>query len=112
MKRRLKLTPFAKIIFALIIIAGARYAYVHQNDISGGRIFNFNDTTVTDNSNSEIKINFDTIIFHISENDSLIHLTVNNQDLSFLRDSSGLNSDTTFFSVSEKKSIKGMVIAE
>jgi len=114
MKRRLKLTPFAKIVFVLIIIAGARYVYIHQNEISEGRFFNFKDTLDFNSSDSKSKIKneSDTIVFRISENDSLIQIKVNNQNLNFLKSASGLDTDTVFIKLSEKKNITIKMISE
>ena len=42
MKRRLKLTPFAKIVFAALIIVISWYIYKHQDDIKKIKIPEFN----------------------------------------------------------------------
>ncbi len=114
MKRRLKLTPFAKIVFVLIIIAGARYVYIHQKEISEGRFFNFKDTLNLNfqDSESEIKSKSDTIILRISENDSLIRLNINGTITNVLKDSSGLKADTILLKISDKKNIPLKVIVE
>ena len=114
MKRRLKLTPFAKIVFVLIIIAGARYVYVHQNKIYEGHFFNFRDSINFNipESKSKIKIESDTIILYISENDSLIHIKIKNKNIHILKSASGLNADTVFLKLSEKEDITIKIIAE
>ena len=114
MKRRLKLTPFAKIVFVLIIIAGARYVYVHQNEISEGRFFNFKNTLNLNFSSSEsgIKNGPDTIILHISENDSFIRININGTIINMLKDSCGLKNDTILLNLFERNKISLKMIAE
>jgi len=114
MKRRLKLTPFAKLLFVAIIIFAAWYAYKHQDKISESNFFNFKESTDTNNSASELKNQHssDTIIFYISENDTLINLKVNNQKMIILKDTSGIIPDTVFFTVSKKKNSIGKLIGK
>ncbi len=115
MKRRLKLTPFSKIIFVVIIIAAARYVYVHQKEIQNGKFFNFKDTLhIQKNKTDTVKDihNVDTIIFHLSQNDSIINIKVNKENLKILKTSGTTSSDTFTFNISKEKNIFGKLISE
>jgi len=113
MKRRLKLTPFAKIVFAALIIVISWYIYKHQDDIKKIKIVNFNDTlNVSDNSTDTLKIfvkdDYDTLTFCIKKSDSLLNFSVENNDIIIPLKSS--KNDTLIFLISAEKKIKGRII--
>ncbi len=115
MKRRLKLTPFSKIIFVILIIAAARYVYVHKKDIQNGKFFNFTDTLNISNYKTDtVKDiqNIDTVVFYLSEKDSIINIKLNNRNIKILKKSGRTLSDTFIFNISAEKSIVGKLISK
>ena len=114
MKRRLKLTPFAKLFFAAIVLFAAWYVYKHQDEIKEKKIFNFKDTINFEDSDleSEIQNNSDTVVFYVSNGDTVINLKVNGTVLQISKNVSGFTPDTLYFSISEEKRIIGKLIAE
>jgi hypothetical protein len=114
MKRRLKLTPFAKIVFVLIIIVAARYVYIHRDEIKKGQFFNFKDTTEVAflDTNFVILPSTDTVIFYLRDNDSSVQININDTEVHILKDSSGFVSDTIVFPVSESKNLEGKLIVK
>ena len=112
MKRRTKLTPFAKIVFLAFVFLGARYAYLHQNEILEMEFLKSKDTT-------EIVLNKDTVVFD-SEGfkkplkDTIdLYLTRINNSIRIQTSDTIVEiseKDTLIFTVSEKDNIIGRII--
>ena len=114
MKRRLKFTPFSKIIFVILIIAAARYVYVHKKDIQKDKFFNFKDTLNILNYKTDTVQdihNIDTVVFYLSENDSIINIKLNNRNIKIVKNSGRTLSDTFIFNISAEKNIVGKLIS-
>ena len=114
MKRRTKLTPFAKIVILGLVFLGARYAYLHQDEILEMEIFNPKDTT-------ETVVDIDTDIvtdkikdIHISPKDTIdLYLTRVNNSIRIQTSDTivEINSkDTLIYTVSEKDNLIGRII--
>lgn len=114
MKRRTKLTPFAKIVIFALVFLGARYAYLHQNEILQTEFFNFSDSTVvevdkdtlnviTENEYADEILN-DTIDLLITRTDDLIRIQTSDTIVEIDQ------KDTLIYTVSEEKNIFGRII--
>jgi len=124
MKRRLKLTPFAKIVIVVLIIIGARYVYFNQENIELGEITIFNEikektknifnNEVEDKpiQNKKDKINkVDTIIIEITESEDLIKIISSKKIVNKFKSSDSRNSSDTFlFNISTEKALVGKII--
>ncbi len=112
MKRRLKLTPFAKLFISGLVILAGWYVYKHQNKLKEFKFFNFQDSSVlnikADTLNSVQPEKFDTLTFYVSENDSIFRLYLNDKEIEIQLD------DTTEsyldFNISQKKKLIGKII--
>ena len=112
MKRRTKLTPFAKIVILALVFLGARYAYLHQDEILEMEFLNQNDTT-------EVVINNDTVIV---ENETVNEYLNDTIDLFIIQNENSIriqtpdtiveisSKDTLIYTVSEKDNIIGRII--
>ncbi len=113
MKRRLKLTPFAKIFFLFLFVLGVRYVYLHKDDLSEKSFFQMSDTVPPEKKDT-IQLSLpdaaDTIVFYLENKDSLLQFRVDNKSIHLRSDSSGFFPDTLIFNVSESKNIKGKLI--
>ena len=110
MKRRTKLTPFAKIVILGLVFLGARYAYLHQDEILEMEFLKFEyikekvikkDVVVSEEKNAIIK---DTIDLFITQNDSTFRIQTSDTIVE-------INSkDTLIYTVSEKDNLIGRII--
>ena len=132
MKKRAKLTPFAKIVIAGIVILGVRYIYLNRDKIASGDFFNFNDTTkvVKDISDSiSVKDTFtmnsdtlknvskdsvgipeDTLTISVEKTEDILILKSKEFSINILLNDSVQVSDTIFFKLSDDKNIVGRII--
>lgn len=132
MKKRAKLTPFAKIVIAGIVILGVRYIYLNRDKIASGDFFNFNDTTkvvkdITDSisvkdtftmnsdtlkniSKDSVGIYEDTLTISVEKSEDLLILKSTDFSINILLNDSVQVSDTIFFKVSDDKNIIGRII--
>jgi len=114
MKRRTKLTPFAKIVILGLVFLGARYAYLHQDEILEMEIFNSKDTTeiVVDNDTNivvdkkeVIPITIkDTIDLFLTQKDNSIRIQTSDTIVEISK------KDTLIYTISEKENIIGRII--
>ncbi|MCD4792580.1 MAG: hypothetical protein K8R54_05055 [Bacteroidales bacterium] len=132
MKKRTKITPFAKIVIAGIIFLGARYLYLNRDRIASGDLFNLNDTTkvvkenrdttsakdtfavITDTlksiSKDSIEIAEDTLTISVEKTEDLLILKSKDFSINILLNDSVQVSDTIFFKLSDDKNIVGRII--
>ena len=132
MRKKARITPFAKIVIAGIIFLGLRYLYIHKDDILSGEFFNFNDSTknYTDTTDTvrlkdtftvipdtlvnrfsdSVSITEDTLTINIEKNEDLLILKSNDFKINILLNDSVQHSDTIFFKLSEEKNITGRII--
>ncbi len=106
MKRRLKFTPFAKIVFVVLIIAAARYVYLHQDEITEGRIFNFKDTLAANDSIKETENISDTVVFYIYENDSLIRFKFKKKEFNIHKGKNNILKDSFILDILNQNYLK------
>ncbi|MCF6366219.1 MAG: hypothetical protein L3J35_08460 [Bacteroidales bacterium] len=112
MKRRTKLTPFAKIVILGLIFLGARYIYLHKNEIAGMNFFQQKDTVPSDvipdsvmqEDVSETYIIKDTIDLYITKNDSSLRIQTSDTIVEINK------KDTLIYTLSEKDNIIGRII--
>jgi len=111
MKRRTKLTPFAKIVILAIVFLGARYAYLHKDEISEMDFLNPKDSTesVIDTNSVIIQVdtnilNNDTIDLYITKNDTSIRVQTSDTIVEINQ------KDTLIYSLSEKDNLIGRII--
>lgn len=131
MKKRAKITPFAKIVIAGIIFLGVRYLYLNRDEIASGDFFNFNDTTkvVKDNrdttsakdtavitetfksiSKDSIETAEDTLTISVEKTEDILILKSKDFSINILLNDSVQVSDTIFFKLSDDKNIVGRII--
>ena len=132
MKRKAKITPFAKIVILALVILGVRYIYLNKDDIASGDFFNFNDTAkvVKDNidttsvkdtftvipdtlkniSKDSIGKSVDTLTISVEKAENLLILKTSDFSINILLNDSVQVSDTIFFKLSDEKNIIGRII--
>ena len=132
MKRKAKITPFAKIVILALLILGVRYIYLNKDDIATGDFFNFNDTAkvVKDNidttsvkdtfavipdtlkniSKDSIGKSVDTLTISVQKTENLLILKSSDFSINILLNDSVQVSDTIFFKLSDEKNIIGRII--
>ncbi len=132
MKRKAKITPFAKIVILALLILGVRYIYLNKDDITSGDFFNFNDTAkvVKDNidttsvkdtfavipdtlkniSKDSIGKSVDTLTISVQKTENLLILKSSDFSINILLNDSVQVSDTIFFKLSDEKNIIGRII--
>ena len=132
MKRKAKITPFAKIVILALLILGVRYIYLNKDDIASGDFFNFNDTAkvVKDNidttsvkdtftvipdtlkniSKDSIGKSVDTLTISVQKTENLLILKSSDFSINILLNDSVQVSDTIFFKLSDEKNIIGRII--
>jgi len=122
MKRRLKLTPFAKIIIAILIIVGARYVYLNQENIQLGDINsiekikekakNIFNNKIKEESSQDIKPNntIDTITIYITDSDNYIKISTLGKTVNKLKNVNKNTFDTLLFNISKEKALIGKII--
>ena len=114
MKRPTKLTPFAKIVILALVFLGARYAYLHQNEILEMEVFNSKDTTeiVEDDAINNVVVknenipttHKDTIDLFLTQKDNSIRIQTSDTIVEINK------KDTLIYTVSEKENIIGRII--
>lgn len=109
MKRKLKLTSFAKITFAVLIILGGRYLYMNQADIKSGKPINIDKIIQKGknifNKTEKIKIiskQQDTVIIRITDSKNKIEINTSGKTV-IKNKPSNINPDTLLFNISEQK---------
>lgn len=116
MKRRLKLTPFAKILIVVLIILGIRYAY-KSIDNNTSEIINIDKIiektknifkTESNNKKTNTSSKLDTVEINISENDSIIKIKSSGKTV-FKRKKFN-ETDTFLFNISNEKELIGKII--
>ncbi len=117
MRRRLKLTPFAKIFILALVITGARYLYINKEELSDKKNLFFRDTVATERNNANNKVTDtvikkniipDTIIFYVSKNNDILTLRANGKSVNInFKDTI---TGTLVFEISEKENLKGKII--
>ena len=134
MKKRSKITPFAKIVIAGIIFLGLRYLYLNKEELISGDLFNFSDTTEvvnditvnsdtisTDNAlviNSDslkntadsVEISEDTLTINVEKSNDVLIIKSSDFSINIVLSDSVLVSDTIFFEVSDEKNVTGRII--
>lgn len=132
MKKRAKLTPFAKIVIAAVVILGVRYIYLNRDKIASGDFINFNDTTkvvkdITDSisvkdtftmnsdtlknvSKDSVGIPEDTLTISVEKTEDILILKSKEFSINILLNDSVQVSDTIFFKLSDDKNIVGRII--
>ncbi len=120
MKRRLKLTPFAKVTIVVLLIVGVRYLYLNQINFKDKEIINLNEFiektknifNKTEKSTPNKKINLskkqDTIVINITDNDSIIKINSNGKTV--IKRKNINITDTLLFTISKEKKIVGKII--
>lgn len=119
MKRRLKLTPFAKIFIVAIIVLGVRYVYKNQNNIFKDNVFKIETIkekipnlfkSGVDNKNEVYthKNNSDTITIFITDDEKRIKISSEGKILNYRKFSN--KTDTILFNISNEKKIVGKII--
>ena len=113
MRRRLKLTPFAKLFIAALIVFAAWYLYKHKDEINEKKIFNFNDSTIVinpvDTLKSANKIEYDTLTFYVPKNDSIFRIFINDNEIKLRKQDTSVQNEL-FFEISKEKKIIGKII--
>lgn len=127
MKKRNRLTPFAKIVILVVVILIARYAYINREGIASGEFFNFGDTTNSffDKSDSLIKPidslhlisdsnvyikNTDTLSIFIEKSNNILKINVLNKTINILLSDSILISDTINFNIPIENKGTGRIV--
>ncbi len=125
MKKKNRLTTFAKLVILVLIIFGIRYFYYNQEDILSGKIFNSidtieieQDTTVLDNPkykdidiSKKNKYEEDTLLFNLNYiSDSVFTIQISNcKDKIILFDTLTV-IDSIFVKLSEEKKINAKIL--
>jgi len=122
MKRRLKLTPFAKITIVVLIIIGVRYLYLNQINLKDKEIINvdefiektknlFNKTEKEIiNKKANVLKKQDTIIINITDNDTILKIESYGKTVIKRKKSNKNNTDTFLFNISKEKELIGKII--
>lgn len=132
MKRRPKITSFAKLVIAVLIFLGLRYAYLNREEILSSDIFNFVDSTETLEEDSDtiqitkeenldsinishidtLQIYTDTLEIIISRNDSIVAVKTNEISVNIPLKDTLLTGDTIPLNSLNNKNIFGRVIIQ
>jgi hypothetical protein len=132
MKRRPKITSFAKLVIAVLIFLGLRYAYLNREEILSSDIFNFVDSTETLEEDSDtiqitkeenldsinishidtLQIYTDTLEIIISRNDSIVAVKTNGISVNIPLKDTLLTGDTIPLNSLNNKNIFGRVIIQ
>jgi hypothetical protein len=140
MKKRAKLTPFAKIVILAVVVLLARYAYIHRAEIASGEFFNFSDTTETEiDSNqfvhdtlagidslqvsdslgtdsvshmliTDAEGKIDTVTLIIRKEKDVLSIITEGKSINILLSDSVLVSDTIYFNIPKAKESIGRII--
>jgi hypothetical protein len=122
MKRRLKLTPFAKITIVVLIIVGVRYLYLNQINLKNKELINFDEfiekTKNIFNKTEKEKLNKkeefskkqDTIVINIIENDTILKIKSFGKTVIKRKNTNKNNTDTFLFNISKEKELIGKII--
>lgn len=121
MKRRLKLTPFAKIFIVVLIILGARYVYLNQKKIKFVELNSFEEIKEKASelfkqkvekeniSKKDIIVNkADTIHINITDSDDYIKISASGKTVKKLKTNN--TTDTLLFNISKEKALVGKII--
>ena len=130
MKKRLRITPFAKIVILAVVVLIARYAYIHREEIASGEFFNLKDTvdivsdtnklrsdTIYVSNDSVLKDTVasdpqipDTVSIIIEKSDDILSIKTLNKSINILLSDSVLISDTIFFNIPKDRKTVGRII--
>ncbi len=118
MKRRLKLTPFAKIFIAAVIILGTRYVYLHQKEVLSNDFFNFDDlkkgkdnkVNNLENKKNNTDIRPDTLIINIVRKSNAIKIITAGKSIIIPYKDTSNSSKKLLFDISKKKKVVGKII--
>ena len=133
MKKRSKLTPFAKIVILAVVVLIARYAYIHREEIASGDFFKLSDTVevvldtnelisnITDTGSIEIDtikkdiivqdiLISDTVTIIIEKHDDILSIITSNKSVNILLGDSIQVSDTILFNIPKGGQSIGRII--
>ena len=131
MKRKPRITSFAKLVIAVLIFFGLRYAYLHREEILSSDFFNFLDSTESveneiDTTNviveipdslpeitaDSIPVIKDSIEIKIIRNENILLIEASGTTVSIPLKDTLLTADTIPFKAFEKNNIYGRVIIQ
>ncbi len=118
MKRRLKLTPFAKLFIVAVIFFGARYVYLHQEELISNDFFNFdylkkgkdNKVNKPENKKNNTDIRPDTLIINIVRKSNAIKIITAGKSILIPYKDTDNSSKKLLFDISKKKKVVGKII--
>ena len=128
MKRKPRITTFAKLVIAVLIFFGLRYAYLHREEILSSDFFSLPDTTdqpidtidstqtimeTSDSVESEsIPMLTDTLEIKLIKKDSILLINVSGTSVSISLNDSLLNGDTIPIEALANLHVYGSVIIQ